>query len=177
MVKKSANNPVDPSKVLDADVAKPQSSGAKVIVACKIGIGYFDLQHNEPRTISENTQTGPREVTVYYPVGKMVRIRGTAYPRGTPPVGFPSAPEMIGGYALTRNVDKDFWDRWEHQHARDPYVVNNMIFAAEDFDTVRGKAMEFSGLMSGLEPIAPGNDARIPKPLNPNVTQIEDGKR
>lgn len=163
----------DPSSVRAAEVIKPRSAGGKVTVACKIGVGWFDLQIYQPKKVQENTQTGPREITQFFPVPGVVRIRGTAYPRGTPPEGFPARPEMVGGYALTRGVDEHFWETWVSQQAKSPYVLNKMIFAYEREDDVRGLAVDHKDDMSGLEPLNPKKDLRAPKSTQKGVSDVE----
>ncbi len=149
------------------------TAGSKVTVACKIGVPWFALQLCEKREVMENTQTGPRKVTEYARTGNIVHIRGTSYPRGTPPVGFPEKPQIINGYALTKNVDKDFWDKWYEQNKKAPYVVSGMIMAHETIDAVRGSTSDHNGHMSGLEPMRPDNDPRVPRPTNSAITGIE----
>lgn len=149
------------------------TAGQKVIVACKIAVPWFELQLCEEREVFENTQTGPRQIKQSHKVGKVVRIRGTAYPAGTPPTGFPSKPQMMNGYALTENVEKDFWDAWSAQHAKAPYVMSKMIMAYDSLDSVRGVSKERAGEMSGLEPMSQDRDPRIPRSSNPAVSNVE----
>lgn len=163
----------DPGSVNSGAVIKPSSAGGKVTVACKLGVGWFDLQICVPKDVQENTQTGPRTVKQFFPLPQIVRIRGTAYPRGTPPEGFPAKPEMVGGYALTRGVDEHFWDTWVEQHGKSPMVLNKIIYAFEREDEVRGVAIDHKDAKSGLEPLDPRNDVRAPKPTNSAITQIE----
>lgn len=152
-----------------------------VIVACKIAVPWIDLQCCEERIVSENTQTGPREIKQYAKTGPIVRIRGAAYPRGEAPEGFPDKPEMIAGYALTRGVDKDFWDKWVKQHAKAPYVISGMIMAWSKEDNLKDAVKERKGELSGLEPIARNKtditDARLPRSINPQVTAPQPGTR
>lgn len=166
---------IRPDAVKDAhgEVARPQHAGAKVIVGCKIGLAYIDIQLCKRVTVYENTQTGPREIQRYDRVGQVVRIRGTAYPRGTPPEGFPDRPPTYDGAALTYGVDKDFWDQWKEQNKLNPIVMNGMIFAHEDIDHVRGIAKETAALKSGLEPVNPKGDNRMPKSTRSDVSNIE----
>ena len=169
--------PSHPEAAAADHVIKAAVAGAKVTVACKIGVGWFDLQLCEKRIVKENTQTGPRDIEQWFRLPRIVRIRGTAYPRGTPPEGYPERPEMVGGFALTRNVDKDFWDEWEKQNSRSPFVQNKMIFAYESNDAVVGQAKELAETLSGLEPLNPKKDSRMPKPTNTGITEIQEGRR
>lgn len=151
---------------------KPSSAGAKVTVACKLGVGWFQLQLCEEQEVDEQTQTGVRRIKKWTRTGKIVRVRGTAYPRGTPPEGFPERPKMIAGAALTPGIDKDFWDRWVQQNRLNPVVVNAMIFADESESRVEGWAREHGGHLSGLEPINPKNDDRMPKSTRSDIENV-----
>lgn len=171
----NSESTLHPDKVRDAhgEVAKPKSSGAKVIVACKVGLAFIDLQLSKFEEVYENTQTGPRLVKQAKRFGVVVRIRGTAYPRGTPPAGFPERPKMAAGAALTYGIDKEFWDEWVRQNHLSPMVINNMVFADESEDRVVGRARELIGEVSGFDPVNPLKDARLPKSTNPGVSNIE----
>lgn len=145
------------------EVAKPQSAGAKVTIACKLGIAWVDLQLSLMVEKEQQTQTGIRMVKEAVRTGRIVRIRGTAYPRGTTPDGFPARPVIIGGAAMNPGVDKDFWDEWKDQNRLNPLVINGMIFAHESEEQVFGRAREEVSNVSGLEPINPRDDARMPR--------------
>lgn len=146
------------------------TAGAKVTIACKLPIAWLDLQLFDAHTESEATQTGSREITVFRPSGDIVRIRGTAYPRGTPPVGFPDKPQMLNGYALTPNVDKAFWDKWLEKNSKAPFVVTGGLMAFESADTLRGKTKEHFGELTGLEPMSLDKDPRMPAPSIKGLT-------
>lgn len=169
-----------PDQVADAhgSIARPQSAGAKVTVACKLGVAYFDIQHTKIVEKFEQNMQGGRNVREAERVGNVVRLRGTAYPRGTPPKGFPPPPEMMNGAALTRGVDKDWFDEWLLQNKLNPVVQNKMVFAAETDDALRGESAELSKFLSGLEPIDPtSKDPRIPNSTRGEVENITAGTR
>lgn len=171
---------IRPDKVADAHgkVVRPQTAGAKVIVACKLGVAYYDIQLCRIDDKFEQNMQGGRTVKEATRIGGVVRLRGTAYPRGTPPTGFPERPEMINGAALTRNVDKDWFDAWLEQHKLDPIVQNKLIFAHETYDGIVGESADMSKFLSGLEPVNPSGDVRIPKSSRPSeVTELEAGAR
>lgn len=148
------------------------TAGAKVTVACKVPFPWLDLQIYEQRSEMENTQTGPREVKVFRPTGAIVRIRGTAYPRGTPPIGFPDKPQIINGYALTPGVPKDFWDAWLAANKKAPIVESASIMAYEAFDALKGRTREHGDVLTGLEPVNPRGDNRMPKPALKGVGTV-----
>ena len=140
------------------------TAGAKVIVASKLPHALL-LHVDEPHENLVNTPSGSRTVVEYRKGHVQVRINGNAYPVGIPPEGFREKPDMSGGYALTYDVDKDFWDAWMGQHKTDPMVVNKLIFACEKIDTTRGKTKEWASLRTGFEPIDPNGDPRSPRKI------------
>jgi hypothetical protein len=172
----------DPGAVAAASggVAQPQRAGAKVIVACKIGVPYVNLQLCEMIEVNEETQTGSRKRMQGRRTGSVVRLRGTAYPRGAKPSEFPDPPVMVGGAALNYGIDKDWFDQWLDQNKRSALVMNGLIFAHEKEDMVRGQATEQAAILSGLEPINPKSDPRIrafAKPTREEVSDVETRPR
>jgi hypothetical protein len=166
----------DPGSVASATgtIARPAAAGAKVIVACKIGVPYIDLQLCEMVEVSEETQTGSRKRMQARRTGSVVRIRGTAYPRGAMPSEFPAPPIMADGAALNFGIDKDWFDQWLEQNRRSGFVTNKLIFAHEKEDMVRGQAREQASILSGLEPINPKGDPRIRAFAKPNREEVSD---
>jgi hypothetical protein len=166
---------IHPDKVRAAsgEIARPSSSGAKVTVACKLGVAYLNIQLCKIVEKFEQNMQGGRTIKEANRVGEVVRLRGTAYPRGTPPDGFPERPTIVAGAALNRGIDKDFWDAWVEQNKLNPLVMNGMIFAYEDEASVAAKARELVKELSGLDPINPKNDSRITKSTRSDVSNIE----
>ena len=169
----------NPAAVADVhgDIEKPQSSGAKVTVACKLGVALFDLQLSRTMEVEEQGLGTIRTVREGRRVGRVFRIRGTAYPRGTVPEGFPPPPLIIGGAAMNPGVDKDFWDEWVDQNKLNPLVMNGMIFAHESESYVQGKAKEESDNLSGLEPLNSRGDPRNTKSTRADVADVEPDDR
>lgn len=167
------------------ETARVQVAGAKVTVGCKLGIAFYDIQLCQMVLKFQQDQRGGRDISEAERIGPVVRLRGTAYPRGTPPKGFYSPPEIVDGAALTRNVDKEWFDAWLEQNKRNPMVMNHMIFAAETLDAVRGMAADFKHLHSGLDPIDPSSktDPRMVKSTRigtgefPEVADISSGQK
>lgn len=156
-------------------------AGAKVAVLCKLGVAWFELELSAPVKKWEATQNGQREITEYVRTNQIFRVHGTAYPSGQAPEGFGPKPKMIGGYAVTENCPKDFWDAWVEQHKMAPYVVNKMIFAVPDLSDAKAQAKETEGVMSGLEPVQRKGktvtDPRVVKPARPDVSAVEESDR
>lgn len=164
-----------PDLVTTQSLITPSRSGAKVTVGCKLGVAYFDIQLSRKERIFEQNMQGGREVDVYARFGPTVRLRGTAYPRGTVPDGFPDKPKIVGGAAMNPGVDKEFWDAWVEQHKLDPLVINGFIFANENDDFVTGQARETVEVTSGLDPLKPDDktDKRIPRSTRTDLADIE----
>ena len=162
-------------------MAEKKSTQSHVTVACKIAVAWFDLRICEPKEISENTQTGARKVTQWFPTGEVIRVRGTAYPRGEAPEGFPERPEMLMGYALTRGIPKDKWDKYLEANAKAPFIKSGMLRAFESTDQLKGYAEEHKDEMSGLEPIQRKKkqitDPRVPKSTNGAVMDLQPDDR
>ena len=135
---------------------KPSHAGAKVFVACKMETG-LRLRVFKMMTEHEPTPMGPREVTV-------ARFEREAYVNG---VGkrLEAAPrcEVVAGYAITAGIDKDLWDRWLKDNEESEIWVNELIFAHEDADYLRGWCREHASAMSGTQPLSGGDDPRAPK--------------
>lgn len=158
-------------------VREPQR-GRTVTVACKLGVAWFNMQLCKIVDKFEQNMQGGRTVKEAIRIGDVVRIRGTAYPRGTPPEGFPAAPLIVAGAAMNPGIDAEFWEQWKAQNHLNPLVVNGMIFAHEKDDHVHGQARERVAELSGLDPVNPKNDVRMPKsPRRGEVSDIESGAR
>ena len=66
-------------------------------------------------------------------------------------------PRMSFGYALTHNVDADFWAEWLAQNKDSDMVRNHMIFAHVKTDEAKAMAKGGEILRSGFEEIDPNN--------------------
>lgn len=152
----------------------PSVAGGKVVVGCKVGLALMNLQLCQRLMVTEQTTAGPREVPEYRRVGAVLQIRGTAYPRGTPPLGFPEKPKMADGCAFTENVDREFMVQYMEQNKRNPMVENRMIFIAKDIGEAMAIAAELAGVKSGFEPLTVvTKDPRVTRPTNAAVSQVE----
>ena len=69
-------------------------------------------------------------------------------------------PAMIGGYAITENVPKEFFEHWLVLHKEHPAVKNKLIFAHTQIESVKDMAEERSELTHGFEPIDPNAPAK-----------------
>jgi hypothetical protein len=155
-----------------APAVQVKSEPKLVTVACKIPQGVR-LQLCRRVDFVEDTPSGPRQKFRYDKFGDVVLVRGPAIPRSYD-AKFPM-PEIVGGAALTRNVDGDFWREWLKQHADSDLVKGKMIFAYDqNTDHVQKRAIEQKDIRSGLEPVDPNlkTDPRVPKSIVSGVSEI-----
>lgn len=128
--------------------------GDVVTVACKHPNGVI-LELVEMKERSEPVMGGGvRTFQQAVRTGKRITIRGPALPLNMPP-----SFQMIGGYALTPNVPRDFWETWVKQNHDSPLLENKMLLV-HDKDTP-GMAREFKKVKSGAEPIDPDNPPKL----------------
>lgn len=154
----------------------PKASAAqKVTVACKLPHGLrlriFRMVDGTENISGNNV----RMVKTAEQVGEDVVIKGVA-------VEFGREKALASGFALTPNVDKEFFDEWLKQNAQHDAVKNGLIFAATTRDAVEGKAEDNKSIRSGLEPLdmsmvkrgenMVAADPRLPRVSNPNLSAI-----
>lgn len=175
-------NPKPPGTDADGQPKKPHvpttkggRAGAKVTVACKVpnGIIIRAFEWNE-----EDVPVfggGVKVARVARPTGDQVLINGPATPFGVVPI-----VSIVGGYALTPDVDAEIWEIWLEQNAKSDLVKKHQIYAYEQPAKTADWAKEHSSVRSGLEGINPGMvkdkdgnerpaDPRMPRGT-PNIT-------
>lgn len=158
----------EPQKV-HTDGRAPQSAGAKVTVACKLPHGLVLRLFRMEEEAELVMGGGTRMRKVARPTGEQVVLHGNAVPFGTIPMH-----RIIGGYALTEGVDKDFFDAWLEQNKSAAYVRNGLVFAYEKAEATEGRARENASRLSGLEPLNKDGDPRVPKsPFGLKITEEE----
>ena len=126
-----------------------------VTVACKLPHGLtlrvFDMVETQEPVMGG----GFRAVKVARERTQRVTLKGWSHPQNAAP----NAP-IVGGYAITPDVDKEFWDAWKLQNAESDVVKNGLIFAHEKSASSEAEAREKKGIRSGLERIDPSKPAR-----------------
>lgn len=85
--------------------------------------------------------------------GKRVTLNGT------------NTSNVIGGYGLTENVDKEFFDKWLATHKESPMVKNDLIFAHEKTSNVAAQAKDNAENKNGFEPIDPNKPGNGVQPV------------
>ena len=149
----------------------PASGTDTVSVACKVPGGWM-LQLHEQRAYSEVTPMGHREYKQWYPIEEdnqgrpaQFRLNGPAHPQDQGP-----RCRVILGFAITKGVPRDLWERWLEQNKTLPAVRKGMIHEFID----RGSIEEFKGERTGLERINPKNPPRLSNRFK--ITTSDDQK-
>lgn len=155
---KQAEKVVSASAVKAGEDAPKPTHRPTVTVVCKIPNGMI-LQLCEPMTQVETMfGGGERTFTQMHPVGDKVRVHGPAVPFGAR-----AEYDIKGGFAVTEGVDAEFWERWLAQHKNDLSVVNKQIYANEDSSYAVDWAKDHKSVTSGMQPLVPDTDSRMPK--------------
>lgn len=125
-------------------------AGDTVSVGCKLPAGlHADL--TAPATIMKTPQG---EHALAGPLLQRVFFRGSAPQRKLDAAGAAYAhPSVIGGYGITHDVPKDFWERWIADNKDYAPVKAGLIFALAG-DKAKGRAKEQAEIKSGLEPLS-----------------------
>lgn len=164
----------------DTPAQNPARARETVTVYFKEHIPWLDLQQERGRPVMENGQNGPVERTVFYKEGDIIRIRGLAYPVGSVPEGFGDRPIIVAGFAVTHNIDKEWWDVWLNGndryvgHKDFPPVKGGFLFAHSSRADAAVIAKEHEGAPQ-FSPVDPKNpaDKRVLKSGNPDMTGIK----
>jgi hypothetical protein len=146
-----------------AKPAEPEPALAREVVwvACKMPHGLILRLFHLEDTYEPVMGGGTREVKIARQHGVEVRIRGNTFPYGTVPNW-----RIEGGFGITENVDKAFWDEWIEQNRELPAVKNRLIWAFPDIKSTLEEAKKMESLKSGLEPLDPQNLPRGIEPAN-----------
>lgn len=100
---------------------------------------------------------GTRMEKVAQPREETVVLNGCAHPQNKAPTA-----QIVGGFALTYNVDEQFWERWLDQNKTSMMVKNGLIFAHHDANSTMDQAEDHASIRSGLERLDP---KKLPKGL------------
>ena len=98
-----------------------------VTIACKIPQGLmmrvFDMQDQDQPVMGGGVKV--TKVAVERP--EQVFIYGCSHPQNAMP-----KTQIAGGFALTHNVDREFWELWHEQNKSSQMVKTGLIFAHAD---------------------------------------------
>ena len=170
------NKAPKPSAPITAPAVHTPSKAKFVTVASKLPMN-IEIQLTKKTTAVQTGQFGSVKEDIFVKYGEIHVIRGTAYPNGTPPKGFPKRPDTIeddkGGYALTPKVPADFMAAWMEQNGETDMVKNGMIKMQADLDDLAADAADHASVDSGLGALNPEGDRRNPQPVNSAVQGVK----
>lgn len=63
--------------------------------------------------------------------------------------------ELPGGYGITNNVPKEFWDKWKADHEDTPLIKNGIILATARAADTKAAAVASKDVETGLDPLDP----------------------
>lgn len=155
-----------PAHVEAALAALPETG--TVTVACKLPNGIilrlFAMQDAEELVMGGGVRSIKKAILTDQ---EPVEIKGCAAPFGSPIL-------LVGGYALTPNVDAQFYAQWLKQNSDSDLIKNRVIFAQETRDHLEGQANEQAEILSGLQPLTRSEDGGDVR--DPNRKRIETAK-
>jgi hypothetical protein len=130
--------------------APASTSASTVTVASKLPFSLrLQLQKKLSRT-EDAFGGGVREVVSRIKDGRTLVIEGCSRP-----VGVDSEKQLVGGFALTHNVDAEFWNTWLAENGEFPPVEKGLIFATPKAGGTESEARDRRSLISGFEPVNP----------------------
>ena len=131
------------------------AAAESVTIACKLPHGLMLRIFKMHDTNEAVMGGGSRAVKVAHAIEKTVTIAGFSHPQNAAPKG-----PMVEGFALTPNVDKEFWDIWIAQNAESDMVKNGLIFAHVKPADTNAESRDKKDLRSGLERL---DTSKLPK--------------
>jgi hypothetical protein len=157
-----------------------------VTVACRMPNGLrlriWDFHEVEDQVIGGGVRTrkqAHRSIKPGRP--EEVVLKGFAVPLGY------SDTRIVGGYALTYNVDAEFMSEWFRQNSESDLVKNNIVFFNDKAEAVEKRARDHKNTLSGLEPLNTETtfknnietqvDPRWPKKASAATTAIQKASR
>ena len=139
------------AKVIPGQQTSVQSStGSTVTVALKAPHGLklrlFEFKETEVAVLGG----GLKSQKEAFPIDGEVVLNGTSMKKEDAPHCL-----IIDGFALTPNVNKEFFDKWMTQNKDHHIVKNGLIFACASQHDAQDQANARVALKSGLEPLDP----------------------
>ena len=150
---------------------KAQQMPGTVTVACKFPNG-LQLRLGKFHDVDEQVMGGGVRVAKKWieNPGERVHING---PRRGVGGDDPSSPNF-DGYALTHGVDADFMEAWLEANKDLDLVRNGFIKVNSKPNELKAMTREYRDMRSGLEPLDPSGDARVPKSKTPVTKRTKD---
>lgn len=131
-------------------MSEPTKNSKTVSVGCKLPHGLrlrlFKMEPFSEAVIGGGVRESKRAVQV----GEQIVLKGYAKPFGSEAVAL-----VVGGYAITPNVDREFIAEWLKQNAESAVVKSGLVFIQDGEQRARDEAKEKSALVNGLEALNP----------------------
>lgn len=127
-----------------------------VTVACNVPSGVVLRLHrpmNNPAHRKDDNRE-PEKLWIVDATKPPIRVRGPNVGRGSDAMSIRHA--IAGGYGLTSNVPRQFWEDWLAQNKDNPIVLNRMIFAMPTAGEAEKEALK-ADAKSGFEPMNPAD--------------------
>jgi len=99
----------------------------------------------------------PRRKKEAMAIGDPVTIKGNSLP-----MNIQSDAPFSQGFALTHNVDAEFWEKWYEQNKTSPIVRNGLIYASDKQLNIQAHTKDHKDVRSGFERMSPDGDPRAP---------------
>lgn len=131
-------------------------TGETVTVACKLPHGLELRLFQMVETPEPVMGGGSRIVEMARPIATTVKLNGFSNPVNASPKSL-----TYGGYGMTYNVNKEFFEQWLAQNADSDIVKNDLIFALENHEDAHEMAVDQKDVLSGLECIDPTKVMRV----------------
>jgi hypothetical protein len=173
---------------------KQKREGRKMYVASKLPQDLECQLQKRDTVIEPDRVHTTKEVPRWVKYGQVVVIQGTGYP-AMPTQRFQDlkpAPRKMMGYSINTDIDNEFWKRWVEQnllYRKDKEdketdevdversfapLASRLILWDETLEGLKKKMNSLQtktgGVHSGLDPLNPENDPRMPRSFNANVT-------
>lgn len=155
-VKEQVKNNVRVEAVQAATPDTKSKFTGTVVVACNVPSGVVLRLHrhvNNPGYRGDSHGgIEPKMMWVADGSKPVIRVRGPSVGRGSDAMSIRYA--VAGGYGITTNVPRDYWEQWLEQNKDNPIVFNKMIFATPSASDTEKEAIKLD-MKSGFEPMDP----------------------
>lgn len=138
------------------------SSGDTVTVACKLPHGLIMRVFRMVERSQPVMGGGTRIEKIAEELPERVTLAGFSHEQ----IKAPNAP-LVGGFALTRGVDREFWELWLDQNRTSDMVRNGLIFSHTQYESTEDEAKDKKDVKSNLERLDPN---KLPR----GVQRFED---